>query len=1050
MNILHKCFALVAIGLASVAHIQGATETKLLSNNMKGGSHNADFSEWPGSLTTEMEVEWVTEGEYASDKESIETGAGGVLFDGNTGSNWKSISYSKWSGGRWVTLNLTFEREYLIKGVDVWAVHEKTRDTEYVEILFSEDGKNFIPHQRELMPDVPYKKGNFVKIPLRLEEPVLAQYVQLRIARKKSARQQQIADIGIWGSLPEEGKKYLQASERPPVEFSIETIQAGVVNIDWSEFKKLNPDVKAWTIYRSPEPIESLEDPKVSLIKKVDAKKGRTTIYPLTAGETYYFAVSAVYGEGENPKVESIECTMPEPLAYNSFSDMVAINHFWGGGGNRMVDPDLLAETGITHSRWWLTDKPIVERFYEKGIGLYTYPYAKNMDNGVALGVHVFSGPGNEPDLKTTPIEKYVENLKKVHAKKERLSPEAVICAPSSGLEDHSIEWLDTMYSLGTKEYFEVLDLHTYTKVAGGHLQPDGYPIGAPEAMFDNMRKVREVMAKYDDLDKPIISTEFGYSESPVNNPSGKITPTIKAEYLVRGLVIHNVLGFKRVFLYSFFDEGRDINFTEHNFGLIDYDLQKKPAFYAVETLMNTLGDAVYESPVEGVELPAFAYEYRHLDSERNTVIMWDGTQNKIATFQTSAPEVTLTRMLGEQLTLIPNKDGMISVPYGPSPVYLTTTSDLTFVGSAEAQASATGDDWKFRPATDTWIVGADQSELQLPFEILGEVGSEETVRVIISEKEAGNLLDQEITVSPQDENWTVSLPLDSLQSALQELKIQVVQQTNGLSISNEYPFFVRQLIDDSSADNNLLVTFPGVEAPVHVLRSDELTVTIDAARGGRVLEIIDNESLTNQIRLEYAMLPDLPSLPFAFGIWMKLNGQLKDSPQEVLKATENELVLKGTVGDLVLTRTWTLNGSALQLDLDVVNKGSSTQKLRIDIHPEYQIGGLGESVTDVLYFPLGDRVKRLPFWSGLGEKKCQELTQNWWAALDTSTGLGLEQTLTPKDWMPPRIWFSMGCYNIELRTRHGLQLDAGKQWSTSLSWILERGLEESTFTSRL
>ncbi len=687
-------FFLISLAIAGSAASAWSEETFLLSNNLSGtkGIPKA-FSEWPQSLRTKMNVEWVTEGEFASDAEAMKTGKGRVLFDGNTGSNWKSISYSKWSGGQWATLNVSFEKAYLIRAVDVWALHEETRDTEYVEILFSKDGKSYIPHQRTEMPDVPLKSKNFVKIPLRLEEPVLAQYLQLRIRRKKSARQQQIADIAIWGSKPDSKKKYLSATDRPEVEFSVKKVQAGVAVIDWSAYRKLNPGVKSWTLYRSSKPFDSIQEDGVELLKTVDGKEGRAPVYPLKAGRTYHLAVSAVFNEGENPKVKSIECAMPLPLACDTFSDMVAINHFWGGGANRKKDPerhaeayetvalDLLGQTGISHVRWWLTDRRIVEKLYHKGIGLYTYPYGSNMEKGIDLGVHVFSGPGNEPDLKDDPVENYVNALKVVHAKKERLSPESVICAPSSNLEDSSLAWLEEFYQLGAKDHFDVLDLHTYCKIADGHLQPKGYPKGAPEAMFDNMRKVRDILEKHGDWGKPMISTEFGYSDAPANNPSGPITPRMKADYLVRGLIIHHVLGFQRVFLYSFFDDGDDINFTEHTFGLIDYHLQKKPAFHAVQTLMNTLDDGIYEGLVEGVQRPAYGYEFRHRDSnKKKTVVLWDGTGERTATFKTSAAEVTLTTLLGESLTLIPNPDGLVTVTFGSSPVYLSSTSDLELV----------------------------------------------------------------------------------------------------------------------------------------------------------------------------------------------------------------------------------------------------------------------------------------------------------------------------------------------------------------------------------
>ncbi len=1059
MSLIRKSITLAALACLGGSSLWGATETYLLSNNLSGTQKTPkDFSEWPQALATQMKAEWVVDGEYANDDETIKTGGKNakMLFDGNTGSNWKSIAFTKWNKGKWVSLNLSFEQAYLIQAVDVWAIHEKTRDSEFVEILFSEDGKNYIPHQRTAMPDVPHASKNFVKIPVRLEEPVLAQYMQVRIARVKSARQQQIAEIAVWGSHPEAGQVYLSATDRPEVTFTVDKIQSGVVNIDWSEFKKLNPNVKSWKIYSSPRPFSSPEDPDVTLMKKLNGDERRVTLYPLTPGQTYHFAVNAVFDEGENPKVKSRECAMPLPITCETFSDMVAINHFWGGGGSRQKNPDrdqtayeivamdLLQQTGISQIRWWRSDPGVVQKFYDRGIGVYTYPHGNTLKQGSDLGINAFAGPGNEPDLKTIPIENYVNSLKKVSEKRDAINPHAVICAPSSGLEDHSIEWLDKFYELGGKDHFEVLDLHSYCKIAGGHKQPEGYPRGAPEAMFDNMRKIREVLEKHGDWGKPMISTEFGYSEAPANNPSGKITPQTKADYLVRGLIIHHVLGFKRVFLYSFFDEGTDHNFTEHTFGMIDYNLQKKPAYYAVQTLMQTLDDAVYDAPVEGLEMPSLGYTFQHRDSDTETVVIWDGTADKIASFKTAAPEVLMTTLLGERYTLVPDKQGIVTAPYGSSAVYLSANKALEYLGSEIAQADQARSEWSVRPSRDKWIVNQEQTSLNLPLQVDGKVEGEETIRVIISEPNAGVLMDDSLTITSSETTPEISLKIDQLKAPLQKLRVQFVQKINGLSTSKEYFFYLRRLQDAGGA-----VQFPGLEAPVHVLSNEHMSVSIDTARGARVLEMIDHRSLTNQLHMDYEIMPNLPSIPFAYGIWSMVNGKLKNAPMQVDEASAEKLVLHAMAGDLKVIQTWTLQQSALVQRIHVSNQGSSSSKLKLDIHPEYTIGGHGESVTDVLYFPLAQSIERLPFWSGLGDHKTGDLSANWWAALDTVSGLSLEQALEAKDWAQPRVWFGQGSYNVELKSRPGLKIEAGETWETQLSWTLNHEQDEASFMSR-
>ena len=78
------------------------------------------------------------------------------------------------------------------------------------------------------------------------------------------------------------------------------------------------------------------------------------------------------------------------------------------------------------------------------------------------------------------------------------------------------------------------------------------------------------------------------------------MTPERKAAFLVRGLIIQHVLGFRRVFVYSFWDEGEDPNYTEHSFGMLDYKGQKKPAYYASQVLGRELGKCVYDFPMKG------------------------------------------------------------------------------------------------------------------------------------------------------------------------------------------------------------------------------------------------------------------------------------------------------------------------------------------------------------------------------------------------------------------------------------------------------------------
>jgi hypothetical protein len=1022
----------------------------LLSNNVKPGKTNADFGDNLRIEPTAMNVTFVTDGEFATDEESVKTGnEGKVLFDGNTGSNWKSRTYSKWGGGRWVTVNVDLGQAYALSAFDVWALHEKSRETAGFQVLLSDDGKTFTPHGAASTPEVEMAKNLIVRNHLDLSEPVKARYVQIRVERTKSSKQQQVAEIAIWGSKPVEGVSYLNSDSRPKVAFTVETIQSGVVKIDWSQSTKLDANVKQWKIYQSDKALRSVKEADAKLIKTVSGKENFAVLYPMKPGRDYFFAVTAVYDQGEYPQVNSIATRMPMPLECRTFGDMVAINHFWGGGGHRVNHPenqdayeriavDLLGETGIKQIRWWMVDQAVFNRYYNKGIGVYAYPHGSNLQAATNLGVNAFAGAKNEPDLSTMPIDSYIKRTAEFHDKMKAINPDAVMCAPSSGLEDHSIEWLDKFYQQGGKDCFDVLDLHTYTKIAGGHKVPEGYPAGAPEAMYDNMRKINSVLARHNDQNRPIISTEFGYTDAPVNNPSGKVTLQTQAQYLVRGLVIHHALGFKRVFIYSFWDSGKDLNFSEHRFGMIDHDLQKKPAFFAVKTLIDQLGDYQLHGKINNMTLPSIGYVYKHPTDGKYIHILWDGTQPKTGIFQTTAKAVTQVDMLGNSEDLLPDENGKFSATFGHAPIYLHANEPISMVSSQIAKAQSSDASLTVELVNKQIIALPNASETMLNVSLDNPRSADMTLNLMVMNENNQRLAQQQVIAKAGTQTTaTLPIPMQANMPVLGKYSLNVIeQQASGIGGKvSTYPFFMRKLHAPSNSPITTQVNIAGLNKPVMILANDKLEVAIDAWRGGRVLEFIDRKTASNQIHIDYGILPSIESIPFAFGIWDTFNGKLKNSPMQIVEANDGKLILKADVGTLQITQRWQLNDATLTLAIEVQNTSNASQKLSYKSHPEYTVGGTGDSVTDVIYLPKSDGLMKLPFWTGLGDKPVGELAGNWWAAVDTKNNIALKQTFTGSGFAQPRLWFGQGHYNVELVTERNFEIDANQTWQAQLNW---------------
>jgi hypothetical protein len=484
---------------------------------------------------------------------------------------------------------------------------------------------------------------------------------------------------------------------RSHVTFSVEGISSGTVVLDWSDYVVDMPgeSIESWNVYISSKPFSSLDeqDDDIQLVKTVSADQHKTIIYPLEPGKTVYFGVTAILGSGETQKIDCVEYVPETPYQKNAFKDMVGINFYYGGGMSRVernngicweeIAVEMLGTLGIKEIRWWRSDADIVNKYYNYGMGLITP--GRNVESANKLGIFSFYGATNEPDYDyDVPVATYVQRQTRDFSKVKAANPANVISAPSTNFDKKSLVWLEAFYQLGGKDIYDVLDLHTYSKAGRDFIVPDGYPLGAPEAMFYKMDKVNEMRQKYGETKKPIISTEFGYSDSNVRNLSGNnMTPLRKSQYLVRGLILHDVYDFRRVYLYSFWDEGTDINNREHLFGLVDYDLQKKPAFFAVKNLISTLGDYSLDSKMQGASLPTLGYIYKVKNKSDYISVVWDGSEDedrnpvdKIGVFEVHSNSIEVISLFGEKKIML-TKNDIIELPIDGSPVYIKASTPL-------------------------------------------------------------------------------------------------------------------------------------------------------------------------------------------------------------------------------------------------------------------------------------------------------------------------------------------------------------------------------------
>ena len=1022
----------------------------LLSDNIAPGKATKTFPEGTRVVRTGASYAWVSEGEFATDPETLLTGSrpdgtSKCLFDGHGGGWVQTQSFSKWSGGRWATIRIDLKDAFLIGALDVWALRQKQRDTESAELLLSEDGVKFVSYGLAANTTADRETNAFIKLACTLDKPVKARYAEVRIKRAQGGFQQQIGEIAVWGWNPGEGAPaYREAGDMPPVRFTVRPVQEGVALVDWRDYFKTARNVKRWKIYGSENAFADPRAPGVKLLKAVPGDASSSPVYPLVPGTVTWIGVTEETAEGEGADVLAVACKTPLPFACSAFGDMLAINHFWGGGAARQKRPnaqvwedaalEMLGQSPFRQTRWWVMDTAVINRFYARGIGVLTYPNADNIKRGNAMGIYGFSA-GNEPELSGKPLEVYLAFLTHVFAEAKALSPMNVIAAPTVCTDDLSLEWLERFYAAGGKDYFDVLNIHTYVKVSGGHKVPDGYPLGAPEALIDDLRRVRGITDKYGDSAKPMISTEFGYSDCKAGNPSGEMDPEKKARYLVRGLILHYVLGFRKVYLYSFWDEGDDPYYTEHNFGIVDYHLQWKPAFRAIKAMADLLGDCVLSGLVEGSGDGIFGYVFSKPDGQGVVSVVWDGRGEFLGQFKTRDHSVTVVDLFGMSRLVDVGEKGSFKVPFGRSPVYMVSRDPVVLAG-VEKREEPSGSSTAIQAgvARDIVFAGGNGGVASTVLS-LSNVSTEDIV-VNVSVPETGKK-SQTVMVGRKSK---VDVPLDlsggKTNKVLSSVRVRLAYDGPAGSFSEESPVYVRRLtLPAGGGATTAACEFEGRQEPLMVMANERMEVVFDVARGNRMVEMLLAGG-GNQLRMDYAKIGSLPGFAFEYGLWRRLNGELRDSPFKIVKAQGGVLEVEATTtGGLRLNETWTLapDRAYLRLDVKIRNMAATPNALLYVMHPEYCVGGTGDTGVDILEFPVGGSILKLPYWTGLGERKIETLGANWWGCGDSTSGTALKQSFTGT-WAQPGVWFGTDCYSVQMENAPAT-LEPDAVWEGWMDW---------------
>ena len=1040
-------------------------ESALLTDNERPGWTSNCFPKDLKRIRTGAVLEWVTTGPFACDPGIVKTGSrpdgkNRMLLDARRGPEGDCQAFGLWGGNKntWATFIIDLKDIYLIESAAVWAQQRDNAGTGSFEILLGNDKEKFISAGTCIIDDgLRSGKNNLgVESVFRLEKPAAARYVQFRIRKRTGAWQQQISEVAVYGQKigGEKARLLSPENQRPQVRFKMTGVQEAAVVIDWSGFAKTVSDVRAWKLYLSETPADRTDAPGVKMLERFPAGTTRKVFYPLKQGKTYRFGINAVYGDGENPGLTMQEYIPPKPFACEKLGDMLAINYYYGGDGEAVRYPhrhqkawdlaaiELLGTTPVRQVRWWRLHKHVAELLYDRGIGMLSESVIP--ETAAKIGVLTL-GCGNEPELSGRTAQQSTELIRKAYQAGKAKNPDIVVAAPAVNIRGEALKYLEQMYQHGLKECIDVLDLHTYGGNPKNNPGLPGYPQGAPEFLFQAMKDVNTMLRKYGDEKKDKISTEFGYTDGQIANPLGfPISREQIAQFLTRGLIIHHVLGFKRVFLYSFWDRGTNPNDTEDHFGMVDYYLQKKPSFHAFRTLGEQLGNSRLDSRMNGTdERLVYGYNYRDVKDGSVTAVIWDGRGNCSGTFRTTPGKVEITQLYGEKSVIHTAPDGTFRTIYGPSVIYLKAPGPVELIKSTAVEKKMEEKSGiLFTPEKKVFEIPPGKENADAAFSLKNRSG--ESYRVLcVLENSRGEKLQEKQLVLPAGKTERLLFRIAPADRILKRYRARISYEGQYASYSASEPFFVRALRRNNGKINVEKKRMEGYGGEIVVISDDKLEVTVDPERGGRILEIMDKTAGGNQVNIAYELLGGQENVNFYYTIWDRVRapGKYAISPNQPYRA---ELLPDGvrmttvSPAGMKLIKTLTSDGKgSLKLETVMTNGGSAPVACSWYLHPEYTVGGTGDHGTDVLHLPIGGKVLSMNFWNGLGHKPTQPFSEGWWQIDDTVKKVRLEQKFDPAGFRTPRLWFGLGCCNLEMESPKGLILKPDESWRGTLTWTL-------------
>lgn len=961
------------------------------------------------------------------------------LTDGAIGAGGGSAVWGQWQGNKAIVL-FDLKRRHELDKIEFWTREDsKSQHLGRVDLMVSTDGKRYrrvrtVRNPQEALRENPPKPKiySFSAENLKVE----ARYVKLTFYQDNlspGVYQQVIEEVNFWGSsLP-----FIFDEKIPQVNFKAKVNTYSSLRLEIGDFLKQNPQITDLRVFVSEEEFRDVEGMREhKLWWYLDEAKKTMIVNGLTPNRWHYLAISAVRADDSQRRyLEPVAIKLPGVLEVEKVGDIFGINAYPNsepGGAHVRREPELeremgemhfqwVQEAGIKYNRWWRNYPAVLIPYVNRGVS-----YIVNMQNDMqytkntnSYGTWLFQS-ANEPNLHGTKPEESVATIKQGYETLKAVSPENMLAAPAiHGIEAH--QWLRDFYEAGGKDYFDAMDVHIYTQSA--FPVPEGLAPGSPEGMLLQIARLKEIMAEYGDEDKPLITTETGCPTYTGRSWAVRgMTQEQQANNIVR-MHLHLIAnGYRRIFWYSLQDEGPDPNNMEHNFGIIDYWGKPKVSYHAYKTMVQQLGETLYDTVLEGVENPYYGYQFKKLDGGGYVSCLWDAAGKSEATIGLSAGEgpVILYDLLGNRKELAVGEQHTITI--SESPIYLHTQKPVKVLSAKRLPPPPTLDVAAFLPGNV--LLAGDEATLTIKLN--------STLPGVVQGK---TWVEGQFSIDGEsfavDDEMIIQLPLllpESVEPGRYALKIKVElpkQQVGTFEVFGirEFDLHFWLASPRGAAPKIYKNDFTGDGTEEILLTNEKWEALIAPEFGGRLLLLIDKESKTNQLHAdlkEFSRTCTGPGLGLwdALGSWTADLWQAKYDYSLIESNQEIGLNMQATAKTgIKVTKQILLPHSNEYLDYKLKFHNPTRGEVTVNYatHPEFTPGGTADNNLDVIYLPTQGEIRSFPYTSSLGDRGATIVDQGWWAIADTSKKVMLCAAFDETKVNNLRQWWGDEFFNIEL-----------------------------------